>query len=541
MAVYGPFVVCSMIPERRVMMNNSVRYPPSQTRWPLGIAFHHLTASLDWYTVATFILPLALYVRTLAPTIYNLDSAELTTAAATGGIVRATGYPLYLAIGRFWSLLPIGDVGYRMNLLSAVCGALTLLLAERSLRRLGTGPWARLGALGLLATAPYFWALSLVAEVYTLHTAFMAGVILLLLRWGESPTPLNLALPILLMTLSLGNHAATALLVPGCVWYVATCHRQELGRPRVWLAAMVAVLLGATIFLELPLRYSTQPAFNYAGYYDATSAFIPVNLQTLDGLLWLITGRSFAGQMFGYSLREVGGELWQAVMQLWQAFFAVGFGPGLLGFGVLLRRNWRLGGMLLLMFLANVIFYVNYRVVDKATMFLPAYLVWAIWLGVGYQALINWSKHGTMSSRLPWLIRAVVAGAVILAVAWNWRLVDLSNDWSTRRQSEAILQQVEPNALILGWWDTVPGIQYLQLVEGRRPDVTAINRFLIGGEDMNQLIQQEIGRRPVYINNPSVELLRLTKVTAVGSLYRVEPRENVTRQPGSAEPIKQNK
>jgi hypothetical protein len=362
---------------------------------------------------------------------------------------------------------------------------------------------------------------------------------LLLLRWGESPTPLNLAWPVLLMTLSLGNHAATVLLLPGCVWYVVTRHPRQLGQPRVWLAVAAAVLLGASVFLELPLRYSTRPAFNYAGSYDASGAFVPVNLQTLDGILWLVTGRSFAGQMFGYSLREVGGEAWQAAAQLWQAFFAIGIGPGLLGLGVLLRRDWRLGGALLLMFLANVVFYVNYRVVDKATMFLPVYLVWAIWLGVGYQTLINWSRRGakeTTFSTVPWLIRGVVAGAVALAIIWNWPLVDLSNDWSTREQSEAILRQVEPNALILGWWDTIPGIQYLQLVEGQRPDVTAVNRFLISGEDMNQLIWQEIGRRPVYVNNPSVELLRLAEVTAVGLLYRVELRASVTHQPGSAGP-----
>ncbi|MEE8390854.1 MAG: DUF2723 domain-containing protein [Anaerolineae bacterium] len=131
----------------------------------------------DWRTVAAFGLPFVLYLLTLAPAVYNLDSAELTTAAVTGGLVRATGYPLYLLLGRVWSWLPIGDVGYRMNLFSAFTGALTVALAERILRRLRIGPWATFGALGLLACAPFFWALSLIAEVYTLHTALMAGLV----------------------------------------------------------------------------------------------------------------------------------------------------------------------------------------------------------------------------------------------------------------------------------------------------------------------------------------------------------------------------
>jgi hypothetical protein len=57
--------------------------------------------TVDWRGLAAFALPLLVYVLTLAPTIYNLDSAELTTAAATGGLVRATGYPVYLMLVQF--------------------------------------------------------------------------------------------------------------------------------------------------------------------------------------------------------------------------------------------------------------------------------------------------------------------------------------------------------------------------------------------------------------------------------------------------------
>lgn len=237
-------------------------------------------AFADWRSVAAFGLPFALYLLALAPTIYNLDSAELTTAVATGGLVRATGYPLYLLLGRVWSWLPIGDVGYRTNLFSAFSGALTVALAERILRRLRIGPFATFGALGLLACAPFFWALSLIAEVYTLHTALMAGLILLLLRWADRPTPARLALVALMMGLSAGNHAATVLLVPGCLWYVATVARRRAFEPRALVSALVALLVGLGVYLYLPIRYAANPSFNYAGHYDATGTFIPVDLRT---------------------------------------------------------------------------------------------------------------------------------------------------------------------------------------------------------------------------------------------------------------------
>jgi hypothetical protein len=482
-------------------------------------------ARIDWLSVTVFALPLLLYWLTLAPTIYNLDSAEFTTAVATNGLIRATGYPLYLLLGKLWTWLPLSsDMGYRLNLFSAFLSALTLLQVDHILRRLKVEPWLRLGALGLLATAPYFWAMSLIAEVYTLHTALMAGIILSLLRWSDDPTPLRLALPVFLMTVSMGNHMATVLLVPGAVWYVLTCHPTQLKNWRVWLAGGTAVLLGLTIFLVLPLRYASQPIFNYAGEYDASGTFHPTNLQSLSGLWWLITGQSFAGQMFGYQLSEVWPQVTAYGVQLWTAFLAIGIGPGLLGLGVITRRDWRLGGLLLLMFLANAIFYINYRVIDKDTMFLPTYLIWAIWLGIGYQQLALWLHSQTQPLVTPRLIRLLALGAVAAAVVLNWGLVDRSDDWSTREIAETILQQAEPNALILGWWDTVPAVQFLQLVEGQRPDVQTINRFLISGDAMEQLILSQIEERPVYINNPSMTLLQNTSAIPMGPIYKLERR-----------------
>jgi len=483
---------------------------------------------VDWRTVVAFGLPFTLYLFTLAPTVYNLDSAEFTTAAATGGIVRATGYPLYLLLGRAWSLLPVGDVGFRMNLFSAFNGALTIALAERILRRLSVGPWAAFGALGLLASAPFFWALSLIAEVYTLHTALMAGIILLLLRWAEDPTPRRLAVVALALGFGAGNHAAVALLVPGCVWYALTiAPRRALKLPSLLLAS-AGLLIGLSVYLYLPLRYGMMPTFNYAGHFDAAGAFVPINLKEAQGLWWLISGRAFAGEMLGYG----GAELWREVAhfstQLWRAFFAVGVGPGLLGIVVTLRRDWRLGGLLLLMFGFSAGFYIDYRVVDKDTMFLPAYLIWALWVGIGYQALLRWARQGGGISTPRWsemLLRVGMVAAVLVAVAWNWRLVDLSDDWSARDHGERILDLVKPNALVLGWWDTAPLIEYLQLVEGRRPDIQVINRFLISQADAQRLIQQEMARRPVYIDRPPPDLLRIARAEPVGPVYRLWSRE----------------
>lgn len=472
-----------------------------------------------------FLLPLALYWRTLAPTVYNLDSAELTVAAATGGITRATGYPLYLIIGGLWSRLPLGDVGYRLNLLSAVCGAVALLLADRLLRRDGVSRTARYGALGLLAVAPFYWSLSLVAEVYTLHVALMAGLLLLLRGWAEKPTPARLGLAVLWMGLSMGNHVTMVLLAPGCLWYVLTTAPREALRPRALLLAGGGLLLGVCVYGYVPWRFGRMPAFNYAGSYDSQAIFHPINLRTLDGLWWLVSGKQFSSLLFTYTAAELLTEVSRFINQLWQAFLIIGIGPGLLGLVVTLRRDWRWGGALLLMFLANVIFYVNYRVLDKATMFLPAYFIWALWLAVGYQWLLRWAAAGEQGRANGWLLRGIIAAAVLVGLFVTWPRVDLSTDWSARERGEQILAQVEENALIVGWWDTIPLVEYLQLVENQRPDVQAINRFLIDRASLNQLIYAQSGQRPVYINEPIIALRAAFEFVPVGPLYAVRPRQ----------------
>lgn len=483
--------------------------------------------AIDLRSVLAFGLPFILYFLTLAPTVYNLDSAELTTASYTGGIVRATGYPLYLTIGYFWSKLPIADVGFRMNLLSAFCGALTIMLADRILRRWQVSLIAAFGSLGLLATGTFFWGLSLIAEVYTLHTAIMVALILALIRWGEKPSPDRFALVGLLTGLGLSHHMATLLLIPGSVFYILATDLRRAIAIKSLIFGFSGLFIGLGFYLYIPIRYLADPAFNYAGLYDQNLNFNAVNLMTLDGLIWLITGRVFTGQMLAYQGQFLWKEILDFTKLLTQAFFVFGIIPGIFGSVMLIKRNWRQAGMLLLMFVFSAGFYIDYRVVDKDTMFLPAFVIWALWLGLGYHVLFSWLKLNITEARLPhwgWVIaRGIVILVVITALIWNWGIADLSKDRSARERGERILEIAGENALIFGWWDSVPVVQYLQLVEGQRSDVIAINRFLIPYENMVEAIKTEIGKRPIYIDSTTKEISSFATPKLRGSFYELVP------------------
>jgi hypothetical protein len=322
----------------------------------------------------------------------------------------------------------------------------------------------------------------------------------------------------------LAHHAASVLLMPGILFYMLTNASRRVFTFKMLFAGLSGLVLGLSFYLYLPIRYAAQPAFNYAGYYDASLNFFRVNLQSLQGLTWLITGRTFMGKMLAYHGPALWSEAWHFGKQLSQAFFIVGIGPGIFGLILLFKRNWREASLLALMFGFSAGFYIDYQVIDKDTMFLPAFLVWGLWVGIGYQAMLTWiqkSNLGRLGFTGGKLFNGAIVAVTLLSLWWNWRLVDLSSDWSARERGEAILQRVEPGALVFGWWDTVPVIQYLQLVEGQRPDVQAINRFLIAPDNLRNLIREEVRHRPVYIDNPSDDLNQGLKIDPIGPIFQI--------------------
>ena len=67
------------------------------------------------------------YLSTICPTVYLGDSGELTTAAYCLGIPHNSGYPLYTLLGNLFCFLPLGNIAFRVNLMSTVFAVLTSL------------------------------------------------------------------------------------------------------------------------------------------------------------------------------------------------------------------------------------------------------------------------------------------------------------------------------------------------------------------------------------------------------------------------------
>ncbi len=73
---------------------------------------------------AVFLLALAVYGRTLAPTVTLVDSGELIVAASHLSVAHPPGFPLYCVLAHLATRVPVGSVAERVNEASALFAAL---------------------------------------------------------------------------------------------------------------------------------------------------------------------------------------------------------------------------------------------------------------------------------------------------------------------------------------------------------------------------------------------------------------------------------
>src|SRR3990172_8866316 len=97
------------------------------------------------------IAALALYIRTLAPSLLWGDSAEFQTLSYTLGMTHPSGYMTQIMFGKLFTYIPVGNIAYRVNLMSAFFGALAVALVYLIVRILGGRPIPGISASMMLA------------------------------------------------------------------------------------------------------------------------------------------------------------------------------------------------------------------------------------------------------------------------------------------------------------------------------------------------------------------------------------------------------
>ena len=81
-----------------------------------------------WVATLVTAITSIVYLSTLAPTVAFWDCGEFITTSYRFGVPHPPGAPLYTLLGRLFSMLPFGEIAFRVNLLSAASGIATVLL-----------------------------------------------------------------------------------------------------------------------------------------------------------------------------------------------------------------------------------------------------------------------------------------------------------------------------------------------------------------------------------------------------------------------------
>ena len=80
-------------------------------------------------SLVVLLLAAAVYFITLTPTVPFWDSGEFIAVSYILGIPHPPGTPFFVLLGRIATLVPIASVAQRVNGLSAIASALTVLLS----------------------------------------------------------------------------------------------------------------------------------------------------------------------------------------------------------------------------------------------------------------------------------------------------------------------------------------------------------------------------------------------------------------------------
>ena len=428
-----------------------------------------------WLPFALAAFAFVLYASNASSTVtYGGDSGELIAAAHRLGIAHPTGYVFYTLLGRtFESVFALGEIAWRYNIFSALCGAacigvLTQLMCEvfRTSHLVLDWPslYAAGGASAMLAGFYFFFGQSVLAEVYSLSALMLSLLLWCAWRWHDSVLKADdlansdtsstriRASPDwrwlwtlgFVFGLSLNAHMSCVFLLPAlvlwCLW-----HHRAVFKNRV--VARLATLTfftfcGFALTLYLPLRSGLFPTpingqwwpldwthpVDFSSWYSHLRAkqyeFLFLQPKQVEFLGNTTTMKWFV-QPFAAIPAKISALMTLLLMQwLWCLFLIP------IGAWVAWKRNRALGGALLWVFAVNFAVQINYDVGvgELANFLFPAYIAMTLWMGFGLRAMFSTLQRWSVAR---WSVeRDQIATSSTRtnarSGAWQWRVRTIS-------------------------------------------------------------------------------------------------------------------
>lgn len=487
----------------------------------------------------------ALYTRTLVPSVLDGDQGELQYMPSVLGIPHPSGFPLYVLIGHVWSALPVGTLAFRMNLLSAFFGALTVGGLYLALRSQKLSLPAALGASLTLALIPQFWEYSTVAAVYRLHNFLIVLLFAFLPQWERTRVWLWLELAALAFGLDLANHLTIVFVAPATALFVLLVSGRTLFKQaRVILVASLLLILPLIMYLYFPLRGGqllsrdfVLPGWNLAMAQGIVSPFFDPGPY---GLFQYLVGGAFFRSVTGHWQWK-----WDTLVRDWEAILldTVNWqivALSLIGLVGLAFHRLKLAVWLALVVLTFQIIALQYSYEGLAEIgqfssyfreyYLPSFIALVIFEAWGIEAAINagraaLSRLGARSGMIAiGLATLTISAFVVFALA---DLVGHHSDSLATRSAEIeskwhdiMKYEPDPGSAMVGHWGDLTPLWYYQYSEDWRRDLVAITP-----PDDGLISEWLATGKPLYIAGSLLgwapEIARNYRLTPWGQLVRV--------------------
>jgi len=447
-------------------------------------------------------LVFALYVLGACPTIYVGDSGELVAAVHLLGIPHPTGYPLYVLLGKLWTLVvPFGTVAWRMSIFSAASAAAACALLCHLFLRARFDPAAAAFSGLLLAFSPSFWSQANIQRVYPLGALFVLLATAAAWHWYEDRSGRRLAAAFFLCGLGATNHTFMAVYAVALTCWVIVVDPSVLVRLRHLVAAGASLALGLLPYAYLPLRSRADPRLDW-GNPETVSAFLDVVLR-----------REFWERAWIESpadLVEIAGDYaWSLGVELGWG----GAGLALLGLVAGWRGRWPVLLPVLVM-LGNLVTVALHG--SRSDIFIwhryyiPSYAMMAVLAGLGCHILIR---------RMPRTLTFLPLGIPVIMLLAGWNTHDRSRYRIAESFGMSVFRSLPPGAHLIATDDNILfSLLYLHLVERRRPDVNLIPQG-VGDADLPPLRFNPDNEPLFFTHHPNWSLPSL-ELVPVGLLFR---------------------
>jgi len=444
------------------------------------------------WSLSAFLLPLALFVSTLAPSVTFYDSGEFISATYHLSSAHSPGYPLFMLFAKPFTLLPVGSIAFRVNLATAFSAAIacytafllakTLLSEIRFSNNIEFSSFAlnsiSLAASLLFATSPRLWLQTNHDKPYPLLAAMVAISFFLLIRWRKKllegdDCPSFLYGVAFIAGVASGAHQTIILFIPAWFLFVLLTDRGFLRRIREIVLMTAFGVAGGAVQLYLPVRASVAPPQNWG---DTSS---------LSSFLWHLLRRGYPEdphardwpllfkQLSAFSIPHEFG--WVGLLLLLTGAFAI----------------WRLNRPLIMALAVSLLSYwaviAGYFNPQQESIFLteafytPLYLLSAVVIAAGLYMIaatgVAASEEPERYGRLHYLLLVFFFMIIVcFQSATNFKANDQSRNYVAHDYAANILRPLPEEAVLFTWGDSGAfPIWYMQGVERMRPDADLLH------------------------------------------------------------------